>query len=55
MPGLPSGKYLWLYLGILLLAAIASTILGMGMLVRATYIMPAIVTAPALMQLGVAR
>lgn len=40
-------------LPLLLLAAVASIILGMGMPVTATYILLAILTAPALVQLGV--
>jgi TRAP transporter 4TM/12TM fusion protein len=38
---------------LLLLAAVSSTILGMGMNATATYIIVAILTAPALIQLGV--
>lgn len=40
-------------LPLLLLAAVASTILGMGMPVTAAYILLAILTAPALVQLGI--
>jgi len=45
-----SGGNIWV---LLVLAAVASTILGMGMPVTATYIVLVILTAPALIQLGV--
>ncbi len=45
-----SGGQVWI---LLILTAAVSTILGMGMPVTATYIVLAILTAPALMQLGV--
>lgn len=45
-----SGGNIWV---LLVLAAVASTILGMGMPVTATYIVLVILTAPALIELGV--